>query len=100
MDYIKQIDEAIKGTAQKVELGKVTVLTGNNGSGKSMVRKLVAHFIAEKQGKTDWKENAKQLVASVSMESRTQMKHEFAALRAMGIDDPTNPTSDETLHNI
>ncbi len=39
-------------------------------------------------------------VASVSMESRTQQKHDFGALRSIGIDDPTNPTSGETLYNI
>lgn len=102
MDFIKQIDEAIKGTAQKVELNKVTVLTGNNGSGKSMVRKLIAFYLADKLGKKE----SNHLVASVSMESRTNKKDgtngtmNFDALSAMGIDDATNPTSEETLYNI
>jgi len=96
MDYTKQIDEAIKGTAQKVEIGKVTVLTGKNGSGKSMLRKILASYIADKLGKDD----IKGVVSGVSMESRTQRKFDFGALNSMGIDDPTNPTSSETLHNI
>ena len=98
MDYIKQIDEAIKGTAQKVEIGKVTVLTGKNGSGKSLLRKILASYIADKLGKG--KDDFKGIVSGISMESRTNKKTDFSALNAMGIDDPTNPTSSETLHNI
>lgn len=95
MDYEKQIDEVIKGSAMKVQVDKITVLTGKNGSGKSMLRKLLSFILAEKLG-TD----PQHTVASVSMESRTQKKYEFSALSAMGIDDPTNPTSSETMHNI
>jgi len=94
MDYEKQIDRVIE-LANKIELDRVTVLTGRNGSGKSLVRKILPGPISEKAG-TD----IKHTVASVSMESRTQKKYDFGALSALGIDDPTNPTGSETIHNI
>lgn len=94
MDYDKQID-IIAETANAVQLGKVTVLTGKNGSGKSLLRKLISKFISEKSGLP-----MEKCVSSVSMESRTQRKHEFSAFNSLGIDDPSNPTSGETLYNI
>ena len=94
MDYEKQI-EIIRDAAKQIEPGKVTVLTGKNGSGKSLLRKALPGAIAAKLG-TD----PEHTVASVSMESRTQQKHQFGALRSIGIDDPGNPTSLETITNI
>ena len=94
MDYEKQIDR-IKECCDQTKVGVVTVLTGKNGAGKSLIRKLLAGYISEKTG-TD----PAHTVASVSMESRTNKKENFSALNAAGIDDPTNPTSSESLYNI
>ncbi len=94
MDYEKQID-VIRETAQAVNPHVVTVLTGKNGSGKSLLRKLVSGYLSIKLGT-----NPEKTVASISMESRTQQKHEFSALKSMGIDNPENPTSGETLNNF
>lgn len=94
MDYNAQI-QLIKDAGSTVKLGKLTVLTGKNGSGKSLLRKLMGALIAKQTG-TD----PSHTVASVSMESRTQRKFDFSALNSLGIDDPTNPTSGETLYNI
>lgn len=94
MDYEKQIDR-IKECSSLIEIGKITVLTGKNGSGKSLLRKLIASHLAEKLG-TD----PSHTVASVSMESRTNKKTDFSAFNALGIDDPSNPTSSESLYNI
>ncbi len=94
MDFEKQIDR-IKECAWQIETGKVTILTGKNGSGKSLLRKMLSGAISTKLG-TD----PSHTVASVSMESRTNKKHEFSALSAMGIDNPENPTSSESLYNI
>lgn len=95
MDYEKQID-IIGESANKIQLNKVTILTGKNGSGKSLLRKLLARSIAEKTGKKD----LSHLVASISMESRSQCKHDFGAFQSLGIDDPENPTGAESIHNI
>lgn len=94
MDYQAQI-ERIKEVSLAIPVCKVSVLTGKNGSGKSLLRKLMGSRIATKLGTDE-----KHTVAAISMESRTNKKHDFGALNAMGIDDPTNPTSGETLHNI
>lgn len=94
MDYNSQI-EIVRGAAKAVELNKVTVLTGKNGSGKSLLRKMLPGAIAEKTGA-----DSNHIVASVSMETRTQRKFEFSAFNSLGIDDPDNPTSLETLYKI
>lgn len=95
MDYAKQV-EVIKATADKIEPYKVTVLTGKNGSGKSVVRKILSSRIAGRlNGDVE-----KCWVASISMESRTTPKHNFGALSSMGIDEPENPTSRETFKHI
>lgn len=94
MDYQKQIDRIIE-LAEQVKPHCVTILTGKNGSGKSVLRKLVATRLAEKLG-TD----PNRTVASVSMESRTQPKHDFSALKSMAIDDPEAPTGAESVKNL
>lgn len=94
MDYNSQI-EIVRGAARAVQLNKVTVLTGKNGSGKSLLRKMLPGVVAEKTGA-----DSNHIVASVSMETRTQRKFEFSALNSLGIDDPDNPTSLETLYKI
>lgn len=94
MDYEKQID-TIRDCAKSIQIGKLTILTGKNGSGKSLLRKILASSIATTTG-TD----PAHTVAAVSMESRTNKKDSFSALNAMGIDDPDNPTSAESLYNI
>lgn len=47
MDSEKQIEIA-KHIAQSIPTGTITVLTGKNGSGKSLVRKLLSNYLAEK----------------------------------------------------
>jgi len=94
LDYEKQI-EIIREVTYKVEPHKVTVLTGKNGSGKSLVRKILSGNISEKCG-TD----IEHTVAAVSMESRSNRKTDFSALNSAAIDDPENPTSLESLHNL
>ena len=77
--------------SKKVEYGKTTILTGPNGYGKSLLRKLVT--IIKPDG-TDIK------VASVSMEKRTSRTEGFSALSSMAMDDPTDATSNATCHLI
>ena len=87
-------DEHIKllsTTADGIEYGKVTIITGPNGYGKSLLRKLLTTV---KDGDKEFK------VASVSMERRTTKNHDFAALASMAIDDPTDATSNATCYLI
>lgn len=99
MNYEKQIDTIIT-TAGKIKLGKVTVLTGKNGSGKSLLRKLLAASIFKKLEKAGKKSDIAHLVAAISMETRTQANYDFGAFASQGIDDPTNPTGSETINSI
>lgn len=94
MDYDKQI-ELIKDCAESVNPNVVTILTGKNGSGKSLVRKLINGYLCEKLG-TD----VSKTVASVSMESRSQPKHDFSALKSLAIDDPEAPTGASSINNV
>ena len=80
IDYIIDIADSIKP-------GKVTILTGPNGYGKSVVRKLVSSTIDKEIGKK---------TASISMERRTQRNHDFSALASLAIDDPDDATSNHT----
>ena len=94
MNYDNQIDN-IKSIADKIPIGKVTLLTGKNGSGKSLVRKLTGIYIAEKLGFKN-----KSVAASTSLQQRTESRTDFGALSSAMHDDPTSPTSLETFEKI
>ena len=49
-DWNKHVDRIIE-IADSIEPGKLTILTGSNGSGKSVIRKLLPTRIQEKLGK-------------------------------------------------
>jgi ABC-type Mn2+/Zn2+ transport system ATPase subunit len=95
MNYEKQI-ERIRETAKKVSLDKVTVLTGKNGSGKSLIRKLVGFYLAEKLGL----DRTTHVAAATSLQQRTESRPEFSAFSSAMHDDATNPTSLETFEHI
>lgn len=67
-DWNQHIDRLIK-IAESIELGKLTILTGSNGSGKSVIRKLLPTRIQEKLGK----DSPERLVSSLSFTSRTSL---------------------------
>lgn len=87
--------ENIKALTDSIQPHKISVLTGRNGSGKSLVRKLLGFYMADKMGK----DSPNGVVSGVSMQSRTEKKHDFGALSALGIDNPENPTGLETIDN-
>lgn len=64
-DYNKYIDHLIS-VMDSVEPNKLTVLTGRNGSGKSMIRKLIRQFLEPKFQQ----EGKKFHLASTSMDDR------------------------------
>lgn len=77
--------------------GSVTILTGSNGSGKSLIRKQMMFRVAKVLDKDPRKGP---LVASTSMELRTGSRPEFGALSGAGRDHDVSPTSQCTLENI
>lgn len=107
MDYKniseKNINEHIDNIidiANSIELNKVTILTGGNGCGKSVVRKLLTSIIKEKVKAIYNEEINSPLVASVSMETRTASRPDFYALSSMMHDLPWTATSVNTISLI
>ena len=95
----KHIDNIID-IANSIELNKVTILTGGNGCGKSVVRKLLTSIIKEKVEAIYNEEINSPLVASVSMETRTASRPDFYALSSMMHDLPWTATSVNTISLI
>jgi ATPase subunit of ABC transporter with duplicated ATPase domains len=87
--------EQIKTISKSIQFNNVYVLTGKNGTGKSLVRKLVGFHLADKLGTPDAK-----IVASTSLQQRTELKSSFGAFSSIMHDDPSNPTSLETFSKI
>lgn len=85
IDYEKHIDGLID-LSDDIPQGKITMLTGSNGSGKSLVRKLVSQRLGG--------------IAHVSMELRTRSNPEWGALSSMMHDNDVTPTSLNTFDLI
>lgn len=98
MEADKHIDNLLEAL-EKIEYGKVTILTGSNGAGKSFIRKQVAFHLADKEwnGK---KIEFNKIVASTSMQQRTESRPEFGAFSGIMRDDPWVPTSMATYRKI
>lgn len=84
------VDDLI-GYSEKIEVGKITILTGSNGSGKSFIRKMLGFKIADK--------NNGLKVASTSMEKRAGLNMD-GAMGAFLKDCDWTPTSIETYKLI
>lgn len=56
--------DRLKDITESIEIGKVTILTGGNATGKSVIRKILNASLAEKLGK-------KSVTSSISMQLRT-----------------------------
>ena len=67
-DWNKHIDRLIE-IAESIELGKLTILTGSNGAGKSVIRKMLPTRIQQKLGK----DSPERLVSSLSFMSRCSL---------------------------
>lgn len=82
--------------ANSIKINEVTILTGHNGTGKSLIRKTLSPSIGEQLGLGD---NA-QCCSSTSQELRTGSNPEMGALSGMMRDVAWTPTSTETLNHI
>jgi predicted ATPase len=95
-EHINDHIDRIKVVAESIEPGKVTVLTGSNSSGKSVVRKLLGLRMMEKLGLDN------SPVATISMEKRT---NGCSSLMGTGLDNimsdlPWDSTSNASVHNV
>ncbi len=96
---MKNLEEHIDGLVETIESipieGKITILTGSNGSGKSLIRKQIPFHIGELSGI-----EPKKCVSSTSLEARTSSNPEWGALSGAMQDSGWMPTSYETLKKI
>lgn len=92
-DYIDGLIDVLSS----IELHKVTILTGRNGGGKSMIRKLLPSFLKKKEELKDLGSN---LVASISMDRRAGIDAERGYLSMFDRDCEWLPTSQNTLHSV
>ena len=95
MNFDEHIDRLVD-VALDIKAGKITILTGKNGSGKSFIRKVVSQSI-EEQLKLD---SSSRIVVSTSQELRTGSNPEMGALSGWMRDDGWNPTSVETMKHV
>lgn len=91
MDIDKKIDE-LRIILDSIQPNKLTILTGSNGSGKSLIRKQLCFHLSKKLNVTP-----DRLVVHSSMQIRTALASEMGGLSAFTHDDPTEPTSLSTF---
>jgi hypothetical protein len=82
----------------KIPAKGVSVLTGSNGSGKSLVRTQFIFYLARKKKKDP--KNMRGILGSVSMQLRTSSNSEWGALSGAMRDTEWIPTSLNTFHLI
>lgn len=85
----------IKDILNQIEPNKITILTGSNGSGKSLIRQQLKFKLSKKLNI-----DAKHLTADVSMAKRTASNPCLGAMATFMNDDPTDPTSLSTYQHI
>ena len=88
----KHIDH-ILDICDSIPTDKITILTGGNALGKSLIRKQLTFYISNKK---DIPVN--KAVISVSMQTRTESRPEYSALSGMNHDLPWCSTSDSTIN--
>ena len=100
--YSKEVEDKyeriIDGFAA-LEVDKITILTGSNGSGKSLIRKQLP-FAMKDRLKLDDIKDTKGLVLSTSMDARTGSNPEWGAMSGMMRDTEWIATSQNTYHSI
>lgn len=91
-EYYDDIVDNIIDIAESIEPHKITILTGPNGSGESVVRQLLSRSISEKCGV-----NINNAVSSISMSRRTGGA---GAIRAFTSDTPWSPTGQNSYNFV
>jgi archaellum biogenesis ATPase FlaH len=102
MEFAEETKEAynrIVSAFQKLDLSGVTILTGNNGSGKSLIRKQLPFKLKTHYNLEDVKATSG-MVKSTSMDLRTSSNPDWGGLSGIMRDTEWIATSQNTLHSI
>lgn len=95
MEYnFEQHIDTIGEIADKINLDNITILTGRNAGGKSLIRKILRNNVMTKTGKS------KVFIPHASQELRTKSNPEMGALSGMGQDLEWLATSYNTISTI
>ena len=97
MDWNEHIDNLLD-VLHSIEPRKITILTGGNGRGKSLIRKQMAFRVKEMFELSN--SQMKHSVKSVSMQTRTEQRPDFGVFSTAMHDEPTSPTSVSTYQLI
>jgi len=97
-DTVEKYDRIIK-VFKNFDPEGITILTGNNGSGKSLLRKQLPFAFRQYFG-LDHVNKTKGMIASTSMEARTNSNPEWGALSGMMQDTEWIATSQNTFNLI
>lgn len=97
MDYNEHINKLLD-LMTAIKPHEITILTGGNGRGKSLIRKQMP-FVVKKMFNLD-DNQMKHSVKAVSMQTRTESRPDFGALSSAMHDWPTTPTSISTFRLI
>lgn len=89
----------IKETMKSIDLKKVTILTGSNGSGKSLIRTQLPFLVRDYLNLSNVKETSG-YICSTSMDARTRSNPEWGALSSVRHDTSWIATSQNTLSEI
>lgn len=97
MEYNEHIDRLLD-LIHTIKPHQITILTGGNGRGKSLIRKQMP-FVVQKLFNLD-DNTMRHSVKAVSMQTRTESRSDFGAFSSIMHDWPTTPTSVATFHLI
>jgi ABC-type Mn2+/Zn2+ transport system ATPase subunit len=93
IDFEKYIDSLID-ISNNIKANEITILTGRNAGGKSLIRRLLRDSIETQLGKK------KVFIPHASQELRTKSNPDMGALSGMAHDLEWLATSDNTIHTI
>ena len=97
MRTLEEKYDAIKAALDKIELNKIIVLTGDNASGKSLLRKVL--WATLEQMVNDGRDPRK-YIWETSMERRTSQISALGALSGVFRDNDVTATSANSIRNI
>ena len=96
MKTLEEKKNAVLDAMDKINIHEVTILTGDNASGKSLLRKLLWSRLLEQLPDRD----PKKLIIDMSMERRTGSYASLGALSGMFRDNDVTATSCNSIHFI
>ena len=99
-EHLKAHIDRIIDVMKQIPLHKVTILTGGNALGKSLIRKQLPFHISEKLDVEGVKHDIRHVVSSTSMQLRTEQRPEWGALSSCMHDAPWASTSESTVRLI